>query len=243
MKAIILVAGYATRLYPLTINTPKALLPINNKPMINYIVEQLNTIKEIDEIYVVSNNKFYTHFNEWAETVESNIKVKVLDDGTTSEENRRGAIGDIQFTISQEKIDDDVIIIAGDNYFTFDLKDYYNYYKNVNKDCVIVKEHDDKEMLKQFAVALLDENNKVTDLEEKPESPKSNTAVYAAYIYKKDTIQLFKKYLDEGNKPDAPGYFVQWLYKIKDVHAYKIDGECYDVGTPKSYEEVKNLFL
>lgn len=121
------------------------------------------------------------------------------------------------------------------------MKDYYNFYKLVNKDCVCVKEVNDKQKLTQFAVAVID-NNKIIDLEEKPENPKSNIGVFATYIYKKDTISLINKYLQEGNKPDAPGFFVQWLYKIKDVMAYKIDGECYDIGTIKSYEEVQKLF-
>lgn len=239
MKAIILVAGYATRLYPLTLNTPKALLPINNKPIIDYIVDELNTIEDIDEIYVVTNHKFADHFFAWAKDKKN---ICVLDDGTTTEENRRGAIGDICFTLEQGKIDDDVMIIAGDNFFTYKLEDYYQYFLQLDKDCVIVKELDNVEELKQLAVAVLDADNKVIDLVEKPAQPKSNTSVYATYIYKKETLPLFKTYIEEGNKADAPGYFVQWLYKVKDVYAYRMPGECYDIGTKKSYEAVQELF-
>lgn len=238
MKAIILVAGYATRLYPLTLNTPKALLPISGKPIIDYIVEELNTLDIVNEIFVVTNHKFAEDFNKWAKNHKSNQSISILDDGTTSEETRLGAIGDILFTIKQKNIEEEMIIIAGDNFFTYKLADYYKFYKKVDKDCVCVKEFDDIELLKQYGVALLDENQKLIGIEEKPKIPKSNTAVYATYIYKKDTVPLFEKYIEEGNKPDAPGYFLEWLYTKKEVYAYIFDGECYDIGTPKSYEEV-----
>lgn len=245
MKSIILAAGYATRLYPLTQDKPKALLTINGIPIISYIVKEINKIDEVDEIYVVSNSKFINDFNLWKTEVEktSDIPVTVINNGTTNEKNKRGAIGDIYYTIKEKNImNEDIIIIAGDNFFTYDLKKYYNYFKLINKDCVCVKEVNDIKILSQFAVALLDSNSKIIDLEEKPQNPKSNIGVFATYIYKKDTVALIEKYLSEGNNPDAPGYFVQWLYKIKDVRAYKIEGECYDIGTAKIYEEVERLF-
>lgn len=241
MKAIILVAGYATRLYPLTINTPKALLTLNNKPILDYIIDEVNEIKEIDNIIVVSNHKFYTNFDEWAKN-KNNIKpITVLDDGTTTEDDRRGAIGDISFAIETCNINEEIMVIAGDNYFTYKLNDYYNFYKENKKDCVCVKVIDDREEIKQFAVAIINENNKIIDLEEKPKEPKSNIAVFATYIYKQDTIPLFSKYLKEGNNKDAPGYFVQWLYTRKDVQAYIMNGDCYDIGTPESYLEVQKI--
>lgn len=242
MKAIILAAGYATRLYPLTINTPKALLPINKKPIIDYIVEQLNTISEIDAIYVVTNSRFANDFTEWAKIAPGQIPITVLDDGTTSDENKKGAVGDIGFVISQMHIDDELLIIAGDNFFTYSLQDYVQFYREKDHDCVCVKEWQDQSMLSQFGIALLDENSKVLDIEEKPKHPKSNTAVFATYLYKKETVPLFKEYLDAGNNPDAPGNFPAWLYHRKDVYAYKFAGECYDIGTPDSYREVCRLY-
>ncbi|MDR1541472.1 MAG: nucleotidyltransferase family protein [Clostridiales bacterium] len=243
MKAVILVAGYATRLYPLTLNMPKALLEVQGKKIIDYIVEQINAVEDVDGIYVVSNHKFASHFEEWAESAHAKAPVKVVDDGTTNEENRRGAIGDISYVLEEEMIDDEVVVIAGDNLFTFELARYYEYYKKTGTDCVCVKRINDKEALKQFGVALLDENNLVTELVEKPREPKSDCVVFATYMYKKDTIPLFRRYLDEGNKPDAPGYFVEWLCKIRPVHAYVMDGECYDIGTPAAYEQAQKLVL
>lgn len=242
MKAIILVAGYATRLYPLTKDTPKPLLEVGGKAIIDYIVEQINTVKAIDEIYVVSNHKFAGHFEQWANKLNNSVPIKVLDDGTETEETRRGAIGDIQYTIEEMGIDDELMIIAGDNLFTYSLEEYYNYYKAKNDDCVCVKQFDDMEMIKQLGVVLLDENDKIINFEEKPQEPKSNKAAFATYIYKKETVPMFKDYLDKGNKPDAPGNFLAWLYKEKDVYAYVMNGECYDIGTHKALEEVREIF-
>ena len=238
MKAIILLAGYATRMYPLTENQPKALLPLKGKPVIDYIIDQMNQIPAIDTIYAVTNTKFYPHFTEWAKTAPTTIPIEVLDDGTTTNENRRGAIGDIFFTIQEKNIQDELFIVAGDNYFTYDLKEQYDLYKATGCDTLAGKQLDDIEMLKAFAVAKLDPNGKVLDLVEKPAQPESDIAIYATYFYKKETVPLFKTYLDEGNNQDPPGGFPQWLHKRQDVYAYKMNGDCYDIGTIEMYEEM-----
>lgn len=242
MKAIILVAGYATRLYPLTKDTPKPLLKVGGKAIIDYIVDEINTLDEVDSIFVISNHKFASHFEKWAAERDNVKPITVFDDGTDSDETKRGAIGDIYYTIEQGNIDDEVVIIAGDNLFTYSLKEYYDFYKAKNADCVCVKQFDDMEMIKQLGVVLMDENGKVLDLEEKPQKPKSNKAAFATYMYTKDTVKLFKEYLDEGLSPDAPGYFLQWLHKKKNVYAYVMNGECYDIGTHKALAEVREIF-
>ena len=241
MKAIILVAGYATRLYPLTKNKPKALLELDNKPIMNYIVDEINKISDITEIIVVSNDAFYNNFASWQKSFENPIPIKVINDGTKSVETRLGAIGDIQFTIETCNIDDDIMVIAGDNYFTFELKDYYEKFKNSDYDYVCAKVVKDKEEIKNYAVAVIDNDHRIVDLEEKPSNPKSDIAIFATYMYKKQTVPLFKTYLDDGNNKDAPGYFVQWLYKEKEVRTYIMDGECYDIGTPEAYKEVNEI--
>ena len=241
MKAIILAAGYATRLYPLTKNTPKALLELDGKPIVEYIIDEINRIDVIDEIIIVSNHKFYDHFKTWADGFDNEKRIKIINDGTTNEETRLGAIGDILFAIEKNNIDEEIMVIAGDNYFTFSLLSYYEFYTSKNADCICVKKIDDKEDLKRYAIVSLDENRKVVDLEEKPENPKTDIAAFATYIYKKDTLPLFKKYIDEGNNKDAPGFFVEWLYKIKDVYAFEMNGECYDIGTYESYEQVQQI--
>lgn len=242
MKAIILAAGYATRLYPLTINRPKALLPINKKPIIDYIVEELNTIEELDEIYVVTNSRFAENFSDWAKDAPSRVPIFVLDDGTTSDENKKGAVGDMGFVIEQKGIDDELLVIAGDNFFTYSLRDYVDYYRKKGHDCVCVKKWPNEAELSKFGIALLDADGKVLDIEEKPQHPKSNTVVFATYLYRRETVPMIREYLAAGNNPDAPGNFPAWLYKRKDVYAYTFSGECYDIGTPESYREVCRMY-
>ena len=242
MKAVILAAGYATRLYPLTKNMPKALLEIGGRPIIDYIVDEINGVPGVSDIYAVTNHKFADAFFGWAKSVKSAVPVKVIDDGTMTEETRLGAIGDIKFVIDTMGIEDDLMIIAGDNYFTYSLKEYHDFYTARNSDTICVKPYPDKKGLSRFGIALVSEDGRVLDIEEKPENPKSDLVVYASYMYKRDTVPLFKKYLEEGNNPDAPGHFAAWLYKRKPVYAYSFEGECYDIGTLESYEEVKALF-
>lgn len=242
MKAIVLSAGYATRLYPLTLNTPKGLLPIGKKSILDFITDEIEKIDIIDEMFIISNHKFYENFYNWSKTRETRLKLTVFDDNTTDDSNKLGAIGDIWYTIEKGKIDDDLLIVAGDNFFTFDLRDYIDFYKKVGGDTILVKELDSIEDLRRFANAVLDENSQVTYMEEKPRNPKTNIGVYASYIYKKETLPLIGEYLRDGNNPDAPGFFPSWLYTKKPVYAYKFEGECYDIGTPQSYKEVCEKF-
>lgn len=243
MKAIILAAGYATGLYPLTINRPKALLTINGKPIIDYICDEIDTIDAVDEILVVSNHKFIGNFLRWAKKRSGRKNIKLIDDGSTSEENRLGAIGDIKHVLDKESIKDDLLIVAGDNFFTYRLIEFYDFFLNRKKDCIAVHELERIEDLKRMGVVQINEHAKVVDFAEKPENPKSKIAVYASYIYRKDTIPLFDTYLREGNKPDAPGYFPAWLYLRKDIYAYSFEGECYDIGTHEALSEVRRRFI
>ena len=241
MKAIILAAGYATRLHPLTLNKSKALLSIGGKPIIGHIVDSLEKIEEIDKIYVISNSRFYGDFVQWKND-NSLEMVEVLDDGTDSDDNKLGAIGDIDFVIRNAGIDDDLFIIAGDSFFTFELSEFHKYYKEIHRDCVCAKKLDDLDLLRRFAVAEVDSYNRITNLVEKPPEPQSDLGVYASYIYTKETVKLFEGYLADGNKADAPGFFLQWLYDKKDVYIYKINGEIFDIGTPESYREAQEHF-
>ncbi len=240
MKAIILAAGYATRLYPLTKDRPKPLLPVKGKAIIDYILEEIRTVPAIDHVYVVTNEKFHSHFDDWAKDKDD---VTVINDGTSTEETRLGAIGDIMFTVNQAKIDDELCIIAGDNLFTYRLADFYNYYREKAMDCVIGKRIDDVNLLRGFAVAKTDSDDKITLLVEKPQEPPSDLAIFAAYLYRRETISQIREYLEQGNKPDAPGFFVEWLYKRQPVYAYSMEGECFDIGTPQAYQEANQNFV
>ena len=242
MKGIILAAGYATRLYPLTENQPKGLLDVGGQPIMNYILSEFETIPEIDEVIVISNHKFANHFEDWANKQKTSLKITVLDDKTTDDSNKLGAVGDISFAIETLAIDDEIFIIAGDNIFTFALKDYYDFYKKIDSDCILVKQMEREEDLIRMANVRTDEKGQVTFMVEKPNPPVSRLAAFAAYIYKKDTVPMIKQYLDEGNNPDAPGFFPSWLYLKKPLFAYEFEGECYDIGTHESYREVCEIF-
>lgn len=245
MIALLLVAGYATRLYPLTINTPKPLLPVAGRPMLDYIADELDTIPDLSGICLISNHRFAGHFEEWAAVrrlASPRVPITVLDDGTTDDTNKRGAIGDIQFAIESLHIDEDLVIIAGDNLFTYRLRDMYDHFMKIRKDLLIAIHVPDKSQLQKLAVATLDSEGKVLCMAEKPAEPQSETAIYATYFYVRETLPLILTYLQEGNTPDAPGNFPSWLYKRQDVYAYLADGNCIDIGTPENYKDVTENF-
>lgn len=245
MKALILAAGYATRLYPLTIDRPKALLPIAGRAMLDYLVDEICTLPDLDEIHLVSNHRFVHSFSAWAEGARlrhPERRLIIWDDRTTSDADKKGAIGDVQFVLDQAKLDDDLLVAASDNFFTFPLLRFYEAFRANGCDTLLAARFTDRELLKRFAVATVDERLRVTHLEEKPEEPKSDLGVYALYFYCRDTLPLIAQYLAEGNSPDAPGHFPVWLYPRREVRVYPFEGECIDIGTPQSYREVCERF-
>lgn len=242
MKCIFLCAGYATRLFPLTENFPKALLEVGGRAILDYTLDEVNQIDEIDEIYLVTNAKYTPHFEKWA-AEKNNVKpITVFNDGTTTNDDRLGAIGDIEFTIKNANIDDDILVLATDNLFTFKLKDFADFYKTKNAPCVCVREESDMNLLKRVGVANLDDEMKIVGFEEKPAEPKSNFAVYAEYIYPRNVLPKIEEYLAEGNSCDAPGNLVAYMYKQTPTYAYAFKGECYDVGTHEALAQVNELY-
>lgn len=242
MKCILLCAGYATRLFPLTENFPKALLEVGGRAILDYTLDKVNEIDEIDEIYLVTNAKYTPHFEKWA-SQKNNVKpITVLNDGTTSNADRLGAIGDIAFTLEKMNVDDDILVLATDNLFDFKLKDFNEFYKTKKAPCVCVKEEENIELLKRVGVAKLDEEMKIIDFVEKPAEPQSKYAVYAEYIYPREVLKYIKQYLEEGNSNDAPGNLVAYMYKKTPTYAYAFEGDCYDVGTHDALAEVNELY-
>ena len=242
MKGLVLAAGYATRLYPLTKNQPKPLLEIAGKSILDYIVEKMEKVEAIDEIIIVTNDKFTSHFEEWAKQSDYKKPLTVINDGTTTNDNRLGAIGDIQFVIEQLNLEDDLMILAGDNLFDFELTDFAEYFYKVDTDIITTYPEEDEAQLKRAGVIEIDEDSKVLSFEEKPEQPKSNFCVPAFYLYRRETLSEFKNYLADGHNPDAPGHFVPYLLNKKPVHAFQFEGQRYDIGTVESYEKVQQIF-
>lgn len=238
MKAIILLGGFAVRLYPITLNTPKALLTINDQPLMDHLFEKIDKIDEIDEVILLSNDKFYNNFAEWMKTYKGNKKLTLLNEGSNSNVQKLGAVGGLLFAINKLNIDDDIMVLAGDHYFKFELKDFYDFYKQKDNDCCISDLVYDKVYLRQFGVGKLNEDNVLIEMQEKPENPQSNNRILAFYIYKKSTFPKLVQYLQDGNNPDSPGRFLSWLYKQKPVHVYVTDKECYDIGTVEVYQSL-----
>lgn len=242
MVCILLAAGYATRLYPLTENMPKALLKLGNKTILDMVVEKIEEVNDVKDIYIVTNHKFYTQFKDWAEEHKGSKKISVLNDFTTNNDNRLGAIGDMEYTIKHYDIDDELLVMACDNIFDFSLNEFVDLYRKNDADMICANKVDNEEELHSMGVAELDEDGKVIGFEEKPAEPKSNIGVSPFYLYKKETVPMIKQYLDEGNNKDAPGNFVPWLITKKDVYAFVTDGMRIDIGTPESYEEAQKLY-
>ncbi len=244
MKAIILAAGYATRLYPLTLNRPKAMLPIVGLPMMDYLVREMALLPQLDEVHIVTNHKFAAQFEEWCAQVEQakcypSLRFAVWDDGTTTNEDRLGAVGDMQYVIERAALNDDVLVAASDNFFTFPLKLFTDDFERHGRDTLLAGRINAIDTLRRFAVATLDETGRVLTLVEKPQDPPSNIGVYALYLYRRETLPLVQQYLAEGGLPDSPGLFPEWLCRTgRNLGAYLFDGECIDIGTPESYREV-----
>ncbi|WP_208586100.1 nucleotidyltransferase family protein [Gracilibacillus suaedae] len=242
MKCMILAAGYATRLYPLTKNKAKPLLEVAGKPILNHIIEKVEKVDAIDEVYIVTNEKFTPSFQDWARSYSGDKEIIVVNDHTTTNDNRLGAIADIQYVLDQHGITEDLMVLAGDNLFDFELVDFVHFYQEVNADSITAHQLDDLEEMKQTGIVEVDAAGLVTSFEEKPKAPKSNLAVPPFYLYKAETLPLFKQYLAEGNNPDAPGNFIPWLIQQKPVYAFTFDGLRYDIGTIESYNKVQELF-
>lgn len=242
MKALILAAGYATRMYPLTLNCPKALLPIGGGTMLDIIVKKITEISDIDEIVIVTNHRFYHMIKEWADNFSSPVKVTVLDDGTSSEKDRLGAVGDIVYAVENGNIDDDLLIMACDNLFNFSLADFYRFFEGKASDCVCAGVMEDTEEIKRYGVIEADGDGNILSFVEKPRQPRSDLAAYAIYMYKRETLPLFRQYLSENRGGDSPGKFLEWLCGVKNVCAYRFSGECFDIGTVSAYEEACRNF-
>ena len=238
MKCILLCAGYATRMYPLTENFPKPLLDIKGKPLIDYLIEDLDSKNLINEYIIVSNHKFINYFNEWKNN-HKNSNIKILDDGSISNDTRLGAVKDIWFAIEQENIDDDILVLAGDNLLDFSLKGFIDFSNKKNGNAVMRYYEGEITRLQRTGVAVIDDNEKIIEMTEKPKEPKSNWAIPPFYIFKKEFLKEIKKGIDSGCKTDAPGGFIEWFCKRNKVYAYEMPGKRIDIGNLDDYYKIK----
>lgn len=241
MKCVILAAGYATRLYPLTENFPKPLLEVAGKPILDWLIDDMAGTGMVEEYIVISNHKFAHIFEEWA-AKKSDATIRVIDDGTTSNETRLGAVKDIQFAIEQLQLDDDLLVMAGDNLLDFSLGEFMRYGKEKNATCVMRYYEASEARLHKTGVIEIDANDGILSFEEKPAQPKSHWCVPAFYYYTREDSRLIKKGIESGCGTDAPGSFIAWLCGQTKVYAWEMPGRRYDIGNLESYEEVKQNY-
>ena len=241
MKCLILAAGYATRLYPLTENFPKPLLKVQDKTILDWLLDDIDAAGIVGQYAVVTNHKFAKIFQSWASG--HRLPITVLDDGTESNETRLGAVRDIQFAIEETLgADDDLLVIAGDNLLDFSLRGFLRYAEEKKTTCIMRYREPDVNRLRKTGVAQVDDADRVTDMEEKPANPKSNWCTPPFYLYKAADIPLVKKGIESGCGVDAPGSFIAWLCKQTTIHAYEMPGRRFDIGNLESYELVRTTY-
>lgn len=244
MKILLLAAGYATRLYPLTLNTPKPLLAVAGKTVLGYIFDLIEPLTVVDEIFIVTNKKFYQDFKDWKKGFKSSKKIIIIDDGTTSNKTRLGATGDIEFVVERRNIEDDLLVLAGDNLFKADLSVFTNFCAS-KKPSITIGLYDIKNLLlaKNYGIVSIDKNNQIIDFKEKPANPPSTLAAMCLYFFPKERLDIMKEYRQTDTAKDAPGYFLEWLYKKESVFGYVFkDKKWFDIGDKKSLEEADKEF-
>lgn len=240
MKCLILAAGYATRLYPLTENFPKPLLKVGEKTILDWLIDDMSKTGKIDEYIVVTNHKFAFFFKGWAAGRPE--RVVVVDDGTSSNDTRLGAVRDIQYAVRQCNLDEDTLVMAGDNLLSFSLAEFLDYYTAKGTSCVMRFYEPDEQRLHKCGVLEVDANDKIISMEEKPANLRSNWICPPFYIFKKDDFRLLDDALAFGCGVDAPGSLVSWLCTRIHIHAWEMPGPRYDIGNLESYYTVQQIF-
>ena len=240
MKCLILAAGYATRLYPLTENFPKPLLKVGDKPILDWLLEDIDKSGVVDQYVIISNHKFAHHFQAWA---DGHMRpITVLDDGTSTNETRLGAVRDVQFAIEELGLTDDLLVIAGDNLLDFSLTGFISYFQEKNTTVIMRYWEESEAKLHKTGVAVVDEENRIVEMEEKPEHPKSHWCTPPFYIYKSTDVGLVRVGIESGCGVDAPGSFIAWLSTQTPVHTYLMPGKRYDIGDLESYMAVQEKY-
>jgi glucose-1-phosphate thymidylyltransferase len=243
MTLIVLAAGYAVRLQPLTLDTSKSLLPIGNKKIIDRILEKVLKIKEISSIYIITNSRFFKNFGDWLKASEYGNKISLICDGTNSNENRLGAIKDLEFVIKEGSITGDMLVVAGDNLFEFDMASFLEFAKKKDGVSIAVYDVGSLELAVNFGVVKVDDEDKVVEFEEKPARPKSTLISTGIYYFPKDKVDFINEYVKMQSKLDAPGNYIGWLAKRDKVYGFAFTQRWYDIGNMESYKKADEEYL
>lgn len=239
---MILAGGYATRLYPLTRDKPKPLLEVAGRPIVDHIIKKIEEIEEIDEIFIVTNDKFYGHFQGWLSEFKSEKRIKIVNDGTTSNEDRLGSLGDVNFVIEKENIKESILVVAGDNLFEFSLRKFAESHKEHNKSAVALYDVQDKELAKLYGIVGVNEKGKMIEFEEKPAEPKSTLASTGVYIYPPHVLPMLQEFVKRYMNSDKAGNFLEWLHKKEHVYCYITKEKWLDIGNFDQLEKARREF-
>ena len=245
MRIVILAAGYATRLYPLTLTQPKPLLAVAGRPMIDYVLDNLAPIEGIHRVYVVTNAKFTGHFQKWADEYHAGhpkLDFTIVNDGSTDDSNKLGAIGDLHLVLTREAVDDDIIVVAADNLFSHSLEGFGKFCRAKQAPVLGIYDVGSLEQAKKYGVVDLDPEGRITKFEEKPSQPATTLIGIALYYYPKTVVPLIKQYVADGNNPDQPGRLIQWLYPRQPIYTWTVPGDWYDIGSKETLEEANQIF-
>ncbi|MBD3309808.1 NTP transferase domain-containing protein [Candidatus Woesearchaeota archaeon] len=242
MKAIILAGGFAKRLWPLTKDKPKHLLKVADRYIIDYCMEKISEVPQIDEVILSTNARFAPNFREWMEGLENNKKLTLLEEPALEEGQKFGSIGALKWLLEKTGLDDDVLIYGADNIFEFSLNDLIKVFNQKKASVLGIYDIRSLEEAKKFGCVEVDENDRIIDFLEKPPEPKTTIVSTAVYLFKREDIGLIRRYVEEGHDPDKMGNFVDWLRKEKDVYAFIFGGRWFDIGSFELLEEADKYF-
>ena len=242
MKAIILCGGFAKRMWPLTMNRPKHLLPVNGKPMLEYVLEEIETIHDFSKVYISTNAKFAPQFESFISKRSNDLDVELVVEPTMKEEEKLGSLGALSRLIKDKNIDEDVLIIGGDNLFEFNMIELVKHLDAKRENIIVTEDVKDTERAKLYGIVEVNQDHKVLSFEEKPQNPKSTLASTACYLLTSEGVKGLLRYVDEGNDPDKMGHFIQWFIKNHNVYAFRFDGRWFDIGSLEEYHEADDYF-
>ena len=240
MKNIVIAAGYATRLYPLTENFPKPLLKIGNRNILERILDDVDALPEIDEHVIVTNHRFADIFNDWLATTSYTKPIRIIDDGTSTNETRLGAVRDLLLAIDECEIDDDIMVLAADNILQFSMRGFVDYFKEKGTSVIMCHHGPELSKLQRTGVIAVDDDMKVLQMQEKPQEPVSNWAVPPFYIYSRGDLPLIREALNHGCGFDAPGNLAHYLADASVLHAWRMPGARFDIGSLDSYRAAQH---
>jgi glucose-1-phosphate thymidylyltransferase len=242
MKAVVLAGGFAKRMWPLTRDKPKHLLPIAGRPMLDYVLEKLEPVSGLDRIFISTNVRFEARFKNYLGGIENKKKISVFVEETNSEREKLGSVGGLGYLVRENKIEDELLVIGGDNIFSFKMTDFLDYFISRKANAVALYDVKSKAKARLYGVVSINHNNKIIGFKEKPAKPQSTLVSTACYAFARKGVQNILRYLDEGNDPDKIGHFIEWLHRNDDVYGFVFGGVWFDVGSLESYDEANRYF-